>query len=206
MRERTDDGQIDPSVGQACLHFLARADLGDMREHAAVGLREQRVAAFKNSAGIEIVQTQARARQALRSLGYLLGRRLLKRPGDRLEPGALTGQTSQQGVAQALRLALESLVLGTDATGGPAQACGRCIEPLCGGVQSAAAVGVGARRSAQKSAMVKSVSCPTPQIRGAGLRTIVRASDSSLKAHKSSSDPPPRTSKMTSISPASARA
>ena len=63
---------------------------------------------------------------------------------------------------------------------------------------SAAAVGVGARRSATKSAMVKSVSCPTPQTTGTGLCASVRASCSSLKAHRSSIEPPPRTIRITS--------
>ena len=70
---------------------------------------------------------------------------------------------------------------------------------------SAAAVGVGARTSAQKSAMVKSVSWPTPQTSGTGLCTMVRASCSSLKAQRSSIEPPPRTSRIASIVPASAR-
>ena len=68
-----------------------------------------------------------------------------------------------------------------------------------GATSSAAAVGVGARRSAQKSAMVKSVSCPTPLISGTGLCTMVWARVSSLNAHRSSIAPPPRTSRMASI-------
>jgi hypothetical protein len=66
---------------------------------------------------------------------------------------------------------------------------------------SAAAVGVGARRSATKSAMVKSVSCPTPaDHRHRDFeRAMARASRSSLKAHRSSIEPPPRTSRITSI-------
>ncbi len=39
---------------------------------------------------------------------------------------------------------------------------------------SAAAVGVGARTSAQKSAIVKSVSCPTPEITGMRLAATAR--------------------------------
>ncbi len=62
----------------------------------------------------------------------------------------------------------------------------------CGLTSSAAAVGVGARTSAAKSAMVKSVSCPTPPTTGSALPAIARASTSSLKAHRSSIDPPPR--------------
>ena len=74
-------------------------------------------------------------------------------------------------------------------------------QTLCGCAHSsAAAVGVGARTSAQKSAMVKSVSCPTPLTMGTGETTMVRASCSSLKAHKSSIAPPPRTNSSTSTS------
>ena len=67
-----------------------------------------------------------------------------------------------------------------------------------GVANSAAPVGVGALRSATKSAIVKSVSCPTPQITGISESAIAWASASSLKAHRSSIDPPPRTSNMTS--------
>ena len=55
-----------------------------------------------------------------------------------------------------------------------------------------AAEGVGARMSATKSAIVKSVSWPTPVITGIDDAAIARATTSSLKAHRSSSDPPPR--------------
>src|SRR5712691_2358440 len=66
---------------------------------------------------------------------------------------------------------------------------------------SAAAVGVGARRSATKSAIVKSVSWPIPVTTGIGHARIARATISSLKAHKSSMLPPPRTTNMTSHPP-----
>ena len=80
-----------------------------------------------------------------------------------------------------------------------AQACSCSKQSArAGATSSAAAVGVGARTSAQKSAMVKSVSCPTPLINGTGLCTMVWARVSSLKAHRSSIEPPPRTSKMAS--------
>ena len=69
-----------------------------------------------------------------------------------------------------------------------------------GATSSAAAEGVGARRSATKSAMVKSVSWPTPLTTGKGLATMARARASSLKAHRSSMLPPPRISRMTSTS------
>ena len=57
---------------------------------------------------------------------------------------------------------------------------------------SAAAVGVGARRSATKSAIVESVSWPTPLITGMVQAAIARATASSLNAIRSSSEPPPR--------------
>ncbi len=63
---------------------------------------------------------------------------------------------------------------------------------------SAAADGVGARKSATKSAMVTSVSCPTAEITGTGLSAIARATISSLKAHRSSTEPPPRPTITTS--------
>ncbi len=51
---------------------------------------------------------------------------------------------------------------------------------------SAAADGVAARRSATKSAMVKSVSWPTAEITGIELRWMASTSGASLKAHRSS--------------------
>src|SRR5258706_156940 len=66
---------------------------------------------------------------------------------------------------------------------------------------SAAAVGVGARRSATKSAMVKSVSWPMPVTTGTGHARTARAPISSLKPPKSSMLPPPRTSNTTSHPP-----
>ena len=67
-----------------------------------------------------------------------------------------------------------------------------------GAANSAAAVGVAARISATKSAIEKSLSCPTPLMMGTGLAAMQRASASSLKAAKSSALPPPRTNKITS--------
>ena len=63
---------------------------------------------------------------------------------------------------------------------------------------SAAADGVGARRSATKSAIVMSVSCPTAEMTGTGQLAIARATISSLNAHRSSIDPPPRPTMTTS--------
>ena len=63
---------------------------------------------------------------------------------------------------------------------------------------SAAADGVGTRRSAAKSQMVKSISWPTALITGILLAAISRASISSLKHQRSSMLPPPRVTTMTS--------
>ena len=61
-----------------------------------------------------------------------------------------------------------------------------------GTINSAAALGVGARRSATKSAIVKSTSCPTAETIGTTAAAIARATISSLNSHKSSMLPPPR--------------
>ncbi|GIT09769.1 MAG: hypothetical protein CM1200mP30_33990 [Pseudomonadota bacterium] len=61
---------------------------------------------------------------------------------------------------------------------------------LLGTAISIAADGVGARTSLTKSAIVKSVSCPTAEITGISDEKIALASCSSLKAHKSSIEPP----------------
>ena len=63
---------------------------------------------------------------------------------------------------------------------------------------SAACDGVAARTSATKSAMVVSVSWPIAAITGTGHAAIARATTSSLKAQRSSSDPPPRPTITTS--------
>ena len=69
-----------------------------------------------------------------------------------------------------------------------------------GTTSSAAADGVGARTSAAKSAIVKSISWPTPLTTGIGEATMARATRSSLKAQRSSSEPPPRARISTSHS------
>jgi len=65
---------------------------------------------------------------------------------------------------------------------------------------SAAWEGVAALKSAVKSAMVKSVSCPIPVIIGVLEVAIAIATSSSLKAHSSSIEPPPLARIITSIS------
>ena len=76
----------------------------------------------------------------------------------------------------------------------------RCSAILCCAsvISSAAAEGVGARRSATKSAMVKSVSCPIAETTGSREAAMARATRSLLKAARSSSDPPPRASTIRS--------
>jgi hypothetical protein len=56
---------------------------------------------------------------------------------------------------------------------------------------SPASVGVAARLSATKSAIEKSLSCPTAEITGILHLKMASATLSSLKAHKSSIEPPP---------------
>ena len=69
----------------------------------------------------------------------------------------------------------------------------RAINSLRTGTAiSAAAVGVGARRSEAKSIRVMSVSWPTAEISGIMLSAAARTTISSLKAHRSSMEPPPR--------------
>ena len=65
-------------------------------------------------------------------------------------------------------------------------------SPRTGTAISAAAVGVGARRSAAKSISVTSVSWPTAEISGIRLAAAARTTISSLNDQRSSSEPPPR--------------
>ena len=67
-------------------------------------------------------------------------------------------------------------------------------------MSSAAAVGVAARWSATKSAIVKSTSCPIPVTTGITELYIARATTSSLNSHRSSNAPPPRAMISTSVS------
>ena len=78
----------------------------------------------------------------------------------------------------------------------------RCRDELaaCATTSSAAADGVGARRSATKSAIVKSVSWPTAETTGTRTAAMARATASSLNAHRSSIEPPPRPTITTSTS------
>ena len=70
-----------------------------------------------------------------------------------------------------------------------------CISSARAGQSSCAACeGVAARRSAVMSARVTSTSCPMPASTGRRDSNTASATASSLKAHKSSSEPPPRTS------------
>ena len=69
---------------------------------------------------------------------------------------------------------------------------------MSGLMTSAAAEGVGARRSAIKSAMVTSVSCPTAATIGRSLLKMALATGSVLNDQRSSSEPPPRVSSSAS--------
>ena len=68
-----------------------------------------------------------------------------------------------------------------------------------GATNSAAAEGVGALKSETKSEIVKSVSWPIPATIGIFDAKIDLATDSSLKHHKSSIEPPPLAKIITSI-------
>ena len=68
-----------------------------------------------------------------------------------------------------------------------------------GATSSAAALGVGARTSAAKSEIVKSISWPIADTTGSSEAAIARATISSLNSHKSSTLPPPRARTITSI-------
>ena len=70
-----------------------------------------------------------------------------------------------------------------------------------GTTSSAAADGVGALRSAIRSEMVTSISCPTAETIGIVDPDIALATGSSLKAQRSSIEPPPRPTMITSGSP-----
>ncbi len=74
------------------------------------------------------------------------------------------------------------------------------IFSISGKIICAAPVGVGALLSETKSQIVKSTSCPTPETTGVLQEKIAIASFSSLKAHKSSIEPPPLINTMTSVS------
>ena len=77
----------------------------------------------------------------------------------------------------------------------------RAISSLRSTTSSAAADGVGARRSATRSAIVTSVSWPTPEIVGIVEAARARATASSLKGARSSGEPPPRARIRTSKPP-----
>jgi len=100
-------------------------------------------------------------------------------------------------------VALEQVPTSDLGTLNPAR-CSRakdCNAAASGLTISAAADGVGARWSATKSAMVKSISWPTPLTTGTVERWIALATISSLNDHRSSREPPPRARIITSHSP-----
>ena len=70
-----------------------------------------------------------------------------------------------------------------------------------GTTSSAAWLGVAARTSATRSAMLTSTSCPTADTTGVALAAMARATASLLKAARSSALPPPRPTMSTSLPP-----
>ena len=71
-----------------------------------------------------------------------------------------------------------------------------CVQS--GTASSAALEGVAARTSAARSANVQSTSWPTAEIVGMAEAASARATGSSLNAHRSSIEPPPRPTISTS--------
>ena len=74
------------------------------------------------------------------------------------------------------------------------------ISELSGNMSSAAALGVATEKLAAKSRIVESVSCPTALTTGFSHFITARASSSELKGSRSSFEPPPRPTIMTSTS------
>ena len=94
---------------------------------------------------------------------------------------------------------LHPLLRASPARGKPA--AGRAHAAWRSGTTSVAApVGVAARTSATKSQIVKSVSWPTAETTGSADAWTACATTSSLNAHRSSIEPPPRPTISTSTS------
>ena len=102
-----------------------------------------------------------------------------------------SGQRQKRQV-EALAAAFGARERGNAAPGARARRAGRAVRARTGTAISAAAVGVGARRSAAWSISVVSVSCPTAEMSGIGDSAAARTTSSSLNAHRSSIEPPPR--------------
>jgi hypothetical protein len=224
------------SIGQSGLHRLPHTHLPHRLKRATFGIGQPGKTARQHLLGIEPLQTgpqqlqpallthalrQASGCQSLRqSLQALLPQaqrlrqRLIPSLCQRVQAPTVPvqllrrpGQAHPQSV-QALRLPVECLL----------QALSQQGVQLLQMLQADAAFGRhqlgrgGRRRRTQigrQVAQVKSVSWPTPQTTGKADAATARTRASSLKAHRSSSEPPPRHSRSTSTSAralASARA
>ena len=131
-------------------------------------------------------------RAQLEALGEVV-QALRGRPEQRLRPGEAADE------------AVRPLAQATRSAGRPRAPAGRPRAPSwssrsrrTGTASSAAAVGVGARVSAAWSISVMSVSWPTAEIRGMDEAAAARTTTSSLNAHRSSIEPPPRATITTS--------
>ena len=114
---------------------------------------------------------------------------------------------ARRGMNEAARRAVEPLLRGSTRDGRRrAQGAGRARRaaraPQRGPARRAPRrrSASAARTSATKSQIVKSVSWPTPETIGSGDSNTARATTSSLNAHRSSSEPPPRQTISTSTS------
>ena len=124
-----------------------------------------------------------RARQPLAELVEPLDRRARRAP-----PARASGRRSARSARGRARAAGP----GIAARDARARRAARHSSARTGTAISAAAVGVGARRSAAWSISVVSVSWPTAEISGIGNSAAARTTSSSLNAHRSSIEPPPR--------------
>src|SRR5207253_2101931 len=137
------DARIEAPVGEARLDLLADGDRRGVREQAAVRTpRHDREAARQRGKRTHGIQRALRERQAVRGARYALAHRVQEPRVHSLVPAARRSALR----ARNWRHAAPS-----------------------GATSSAAAEGVGARASATKSAMVKSISCPTPDTIGSRL-------------------------------------
>ena len=119
-------------------------------------------------------------------------------------PSAIRRRQASTSAAAARRVRSVSIRVRrrSPSTSAPARARSSTFSAAASSVTpSAAAEGVGARTSATRSEIVTSTSCPTADTVGIGQFAIARASDSSLNSHRSSIDPPPLVSTITSDEP-----
>ena len=124
----------------------------------------------------------------------------LDRAGAIALAGAGAGRVGEPGGQGVQRLHAVAAGAAWRGAGAARAAPARPARPGGPGTPARPPGGVGARRSATKSAMVKSVSAPHAADGGIGQAASARATVSSLNAHKSSMLPPPRQTISTSTS------